>query len=69
MFTGNALDQSKYLVFGKELINKHMWKNMHMCQVSIFMSILNTLLDENILDWSKLKQIADKILKSIWNGK
>ena len=30
---------------------------------------VNQLLDLKILDWSKLKQIADDILKCIQNGK
>ena len=30
---------------------------------------LNPLPDDKTLDWSKLKQIADNILKCIWNGK
>ena len=29
----------------------------------------NPLPDDKILDWSKLKQIADNILKCIYNGK
>ena len=31
--------------------------------------LLNPLPDNKILDWSKLKQIADNILKCIWNEK
>ena len=31
--------------------------------------LINSLLDDKILDWSKLKQIADDILKSILNEK
>ena len=30
---------------------------------------INPLSDEKILDWSKLKQIADNILKCIYNEK
>ena len=37
--------------------------------VYVFCSVLNPLPDEKILDWSKLKEIADKILKCIESEK
>ena len=33
------------------------------------MTMINPLPEDKILDWSKLKQIANNILKSIWNKK
>ena len=38
-------------------------------QFQTIVTYLNPLSDEQILDWSKMKQIADKILKCIQNGK
>ena len=32
-------------------------------------TVISPLPDDKILDWSKLKQIADDILKCIWNEK
>ena len=34
--------------------------------MNYFQSSVNSLPDDKILDWSKLKQIADDILKCIW---
>ena len=36
---------------------------------TIIFAEFNPLTDYKILDWSKLKQIADGILKCIWNEK
>ena len=37
------------------------WTSTVIVKVQILNKCLNPLLDENILDWSKLKQIADDI--------
>ena len=40
-------------------------KNLHDAQPGFFLACLNPLPDNKILDWSKLKQIADDIVKCI----
>ena len=42
---------------------------MHEGVVSRNTPLFNSLADDKILDWSKLKQIADDILSCIVNGK
>ena len=43
---------------------KHCLKS-RICYFAAFSQLVNPLPDDNILDWSKLKQIADDILTSI----
>ena len=67
-----AFSQSKNRIFGKQGRNKYCWnelegwKEREQTPVS---SKINPLPDDKIVDWSKLKQFADNILKCIKNGK
>ena len=74
------LDHSKKLSLSKEFYNRHVkkelvWERLEGYCVTKFLSqldlkiagkiMVNPLPDNKILDWSKLKQIADDMLKCI----
>ena len=62
------LDQSKIVSSGNELNINHINKEIIIIMAICFCTInLNSFPDDKFIDRSKLNQIADDILKRIWN--
>ena len=59
----------KNLAHGPYFLHNKTQFHQNIIKTSTLTMFLNPIPDDKILDWSKLKQIADGISKCIYNGK
>ena len=71
--SGKVLSGNRLMCFGNTPLFSSLYTNMYHSLLHFIAAmhshIINPLPDDKVLDWSKLKQIADDILKCILNRK